>query len=96
MANQAFKGLSHPLFDISADAGNTQEWLDKGQFDAVPTFGLGFGYRFSDHWRVDFTGQYRGKSAFSALDRILDDGGVLTETNHYTGKKSEWLFLANA
>ena len=96
IANQAFKGLSHPAFDISQNDGNTLEWLDKGHFAAVPTLGLGFGYRFSDHVRFDVTGEYRSKSDFHALDNVFDDTSDLASINSYTGKKSEWLFLANA
>jgi opacity protein-like surface antigen len=100
MANQGFKGLEHADFSIP----DYFEWLDKGNFDAVPLFGLGVGYRHSEHLRFDLTGEYRGKSAFSALDRYDSDSnppdfdgdpGPDWGTNHYTGKKSEWLFLAN-
>jgi opacity protein-like surface antigen len=90
LAAQHFKGLEHPDFDTATDFA----WLDKGQFDGVPLFGVGVGFRHSDHLRLDFTGEYRGKSAFSALDTYTDGG--TTYTNHYTGKKQEFLFLANA
>ncbi len=100
MANQAFKGLDHPDF-----AGPDYfAFLDKGNFDAVPLFGIGIGYQHSDHLRFDLTGEYRGKSSFSALDEYDTDSnppnfdgspGADWGTNHYTGKKSEWLFLAN-
>jgi opacity protein-like surface antigen len=101
MANQAFKGLDHPDFALPAFF----QFLDAGHFAAVPTFGVGIGYQYSDHWRFDFTGPYRGKSAFDALDQYDTDSnppdnsgtpGVDFGGNHYTGKKSEWLFLANA
>lgn len=106
MANQSFKGLSHPLFDDVAFAPPVFEWLDKGNFDAVPLFGVGVGYKVSDHVRFDLTGEYRGKSSFSAHDRYsLVDPPTYTGdptdpdtgygTNDYTGRKSEWLFLAN-
>ena len=104
MAAQHFGGLDHPDFATPA----TFEWLDPGQFDAVPTFQLGIGYRHSDHLRFDLTGEYRGKSAFSALDRYDTNtvGSNFTSdctfspsgdcaTNHYTAKKDEWLFLVN-
>jgi opacity protein-like surface antigen len=99
MANQHFAGLSHPLFDDPAFAPDIFQWLDQGNFDAVPLFGVGIGWRHSDHLRFDLTAEYRGKSAFSALDRYetTDDGDPTTfdGTNHYTAKKSELLFLAN-
>jgi opacity protein-like surface antigen len=100
LAGQHFGGLEHPSFSTPAFF----EWLDKGNFDAVPTFQLGIGYKHSDHIRFDLTGEYRGKSAFSALDRYdTDDNppdftgtpGADYGTNHYTAKKDEWLFLAN-
>lgn len=91
MAAQHFHGLDHPDFATAEDF----IWLDKGQFDAVPTFQLGVGYRYNDHVRFDLTGQYRGKSAFSALDQFTNPDPGETQTNHYTGKKDEWLFLAN-
>ena len=109
MANQGFSGLSHPGFDDPAFAPDSFRWLDKGNFDAVPTFQIGLGYQYSDHVRFDVTGEYRGNSAFSALDEY-DTNTVDSNfgsncnfspsgdcaTNHYTGKKSELLFLANA
>jgi opacity protein-like surface antigen len=94
MAAQGFKGLDHPDF---ATAVNFL-FLDKGHFDAVPTFGLGLGYQASDHIRFDLTGEYRGKSDFSALDQFTNPASTppdATQTNHYTGKKSELLFLVN-
>lgn len=90
MAAQHFKGLEHPLFETAENFA----WLDKGHFDAVPTFGVGIGFNHGDHWRFDVTGEYRGKSSFAALDTYTFEDEVFT--NSYTGKKSEWLFLANA
>lgn len=93
MAAQHFHGLDHPDFATAPDF----LFLDPGQFDAVPTFQVGIGYRYSDHVRFDLTGQYRGKSAFSALDQYTNTtpDPDETQTNHYTGKKDEWLVLAN-
>ena len=89
-------GLDHPDFAVP----DNFEWLDTGQFDGVPTFQLGIGFRHSEHLRFDATAQYRAKSSFSALDRYEDtddaDPDTFDGTNHYTGKKEEWLFLANA
>ncbi len=99
MAGQHFGGLDHPSFSTPTYF----RFLDKGNFDAVPTFQLGIGFRHGDHMRFDLTGQYRGKSAFSALDTYNSSDppvftgtpGVDYGTNHYTAKKDEWLFLAN-
>jgi opacity protein-like surface antigen len=101
MAAQHFAGLDHSAFAGPAFF----EWLDRGNFDAVPLFGVGIGYRHNEHLRFDLTAEYRGKSSFDAMDRydttdnppdfgdgVASDWGI----NHYTGKKSELLFLANA
>jgi opacity protein-like surface antigen len=95
MSNQKFKGLQHPLFDLAASQG-TFEWLDEGGFSSAPFFGVGVGYQFNDWLRFDVTGEYRGKSDFAAVDRVFDNTGAFVQSNHYTGKKSEWLVLANA
>ncbi len=87
MTNQRFKGLDYIRFPQTADL----EWLDRGGFDSGWTFGIGVGYQFN-HWlRADVTGEYRGKTAFHALDRVLS----VPQTNEYTASKSEWLALAN-
>jgi opacity protein-like surface antigen len=91
MANQHFGGLDHPLFATTPGF----VFLDSGHFAAVPLFGVGIGWQHSDHVRFDLTGEYRGKSSFSALDRYDTGGAPATNTNAYTAKKSELLFLAN-
>jgi opacity protein-like surface antigen len=90
LAAQHFQGLEHPAFATATDFA----WLDEGQFDGVPLFGIGVGFRHNEHLRFDLTGEYRAKSAFSALDTYTDGGDVFT--NEYSGKKQEFLFLANA
>jgi len=101
LAAQHFKGLEHPAFETPLFF----EWLDEGQFDGVPLFGVGVGFRHSENLRFDLTAEYRAKSAFSALDRYDTDSnppdfdgdpGPDWGTNHYTGKKQEILVLANA
>jgi opacity protein-like surface antigen len=105
LSNQQFGGLDHPSFDIPA----YYEWLDKGEFDAGGIFGLGIGYQINNWFRVDVTGEYRGKTQFHALDRYAsfdeadiggpvfdDEDNNLWGTNDYRAKKSEWLFLGNA
>ena len=73
-------------------------FLDPGNFDAAPIFGIGIGYQHSDHLRFDLTGEYRGKAEFSALDAygLTTDTPPDSGTNEYTAKKSEFTFLANA
>ena len=90
MAAQHFGGLDHPTFATAT----AFQWLDSGHFGAVPIFGVGVGWRHSEHLRFDLTGEYRGKSDFSALDSF-DNGGTIN-TNSYSGKKSELTVLANA
>ncbi|KAB2885620.1 MAG: porin family protein [Pseudorhodoplanes sp.] len=65
-------------------------FLDEPAFDSGLMVGLGVGYQYNDWLRFDITGEYRGKTRFTGLDRYT------TGTNDYTGSKSEWLFLANA
>jgi opacity protein-like surface antigen len=95
MSNQEFDGLDYAGFAGPA----VHDFLDDGDFDAGITGQIGIGYQFNDWFRADVTGQYRGKTDFSALDFYDTDGipGTGDEgTNDYSAKKSEWLFLANA
>jgi opacity protein-like surface antigen len=87
MTNQRVKELTSPApgYDLVTN-------LQK-EFEAGPLFGLGIGYQFNDWFRTDFTGEYRGRTAFNGLDVYSAFGGG---TDVYTGNKSEWLFLANA
>ena len=89
MTNQRYKDLTDPY---AATAVNYQ-WLDKGGFDSGMLWGLGAGYKFKNWFRADVTGQYRGKTAFRALDSFSNAG--VTNTNEYTATKSELLFLVN-
>ncbi|MBZ9603764.1 outer membrane protein [Phyllobacterium chamaecytisi] len=95
MSNQQFDGLDYVGFADPAVHG----WHDEGDFDAGITGQIGVGYQFNDWFRADVTGQYRGKTEFSALD-FYDTDGIPDNgdeaTNEYHAKKSEWLFLANA
>jgi opacity protein-like surface antigen len=102
---RGYLGMTNQSFDQMEYSGFSEpvifEWLDQGGFDAGVLFGAGFGYQFNDWFRVDVTGEYRGKTDFDALDRYDTDGVDPFEdddwgTNDYSAKKSEWLFLANA
>ncbi len=64
-------------------------------FDPSWFLGLGVGYQINDIFRVDLTGEYRGKSEFKGLDIAVPAGGGGAYFNEYFSKKSEWLFLAN-
>jgi opacity protein-like surface antigen len=98
MTNQSFDGMEHPAFDEP----NYFEWLNDGEFDSGMLAGLGVGYTFNQWFRVDLTGEYRGKTDFTATDRYSNenppdfDDGEEWGVNNYDAKKSEWLFLANA
>ena len=92
MTNQGLKRLDN----ISFAGAPAFTWLDKGGFDSGILFGLGIGYHYNSWLRFDLTGEYRGKTAFRALDQFFNIGMGATNTNDYTGSKSEWLFLLNA
>ncbi len=102
MSNQKLHGgLDNALFDTT----DNFQFLDSGTFSSAPTFQVGIGYQFNDWLRTDVTAQYRGKASFAGLDRYScpgtdgvcdDDPDTWDGTNDYTGKKSEWLFMANA
>ncbi len=90
MTNQKVKEISHPSFATAP--GFT--FLDKGEFTSGMSYGLGIGYQLNDWLRIDVTGEYRGGSNFTALDRYTNAGAYFT--NDYRAVKKEWLFLANA
>jgi opacity protein-like surface antigen len=87
MSNQKLGHIDYQYFDSS------DSWLDKGHFSSAPTFSVGAGYQFNDWFRTDVTGQYRGAASFDALQSVTSGGDTYTDA--YTGKKHEWLFLAN-
>lgn len=93
MSNQRVGSLYNVLFD-NMGPDNEFTIVDKN-FEAGPTFGLGAGYQVSKYLRVDGIVEYRGEVGFHGLDTWIDDGGN-NRFNNYTGKKSEWLLMANA
>jgi opacity protein-like surface antigen len=62
-------------------------------FDAAPFGGLGIGYQFNKWFRVDVTGEYRGKATFHGMDTF--SVGNIDFGNEYSGSKSEWTGLLN-
>lgn len=91
MSNQFLDGLESPDFLLPLE----HTFLDKGDFSSAPIMGVGIGYKFNDYLRGDIGVEYRGAADFNALDRAAwGDGSSFT--NEYSGKKSEWLLLANA
>jgi opacity protein-like surface antigen len=83
MTNQQVKSIDNVLFDSNVVVINKE-------FDSGMLFGIGAGYKFNDWFRVDVTGEYRGRTNFRGFDVYP------TGANDYYGTKSEWLFLANA
>jgi opacity protein-like surface antigen len=90
MTNQDFKGLFQRLYNTP---GTTVEQVGQS-FDSSPLFGIGFGYKLNDWFRVDVTGEYRGKANFHGSDNVVFNGG--RGVDNYSASKSEWVFMANA
>ncbi len=88
MTNQKVDKLDNVLF-----AGTPNLAILDKNFESGMLFGLGVGYEWNKWLRFDVTGEYRGETGFHGLDTWFD--GVNARFNKYTGKKSEWLFLAN-
>ncbi len=93
MSNQRVKSLYNVLFDDMGPDNNFAV-VDKN-FESGPTFGVGAGYQINDYLRLDGMVEYRGEVGFHGLDTWVDDDGN-NRFNNYTGKKSEWLLMANA
>jgi opacity protein-like surface antigen len=91
-SNQSTKGL-----DFHTYAGLLSLNQTTG-FDTGGLFDLGVGYQFNNWFRVDVTGQYRGKANFKGTDLFtFPVGGVVGHgVDNYNASKSELLFLANA
>ncbi|MGY6709971.1 MAG: outer membrane protein [Rhizobiaceae bacterium] len=95
LTNQRYKGLdSNSIQDVINAPGANFTWLDRGRFGSSALVGGGVGYEVNKWLRGDVTVEYRHDSHFTALDRWNRGGDVIT--NHYTARKSELLFLANA
>ena len=91
MTNQAVGSLYNVLDDV---AGTTVTNISKN-FESSPLWGLGIGYKHSDHLRFDLTGEFRGNATFHGVDHYTNTVPQ-TGTDEYTAVKSEWTFLANA
>jgi opacity protein-like surface antigen len=93
MTNQSLKDLTLATAPFPAGFQNTGFG-----FDSSTSYDLGVGYRFNNWFRVDVTGEYRGRanfhgSQFSPLNVIAPG---FAETDNYSGSKSEWVAMANA
>lgn len=95
---RGFVGMTNQGLDTitsSVIEGADFQILNTG-FDSSPLWGVGVGYDSGSWYRLDLTGEYRGKSTFHGLDCYNCDAGVPTAgTNDYTATKSEWLMLFN-
>jgi opacity protein-like surface antigen len=91
MTNQQVKTLDNDLF-----ASTPNLVIHDKNFEAGMLFGVGAGYRWNNWLRFDVTGEYRGETGFHGFDTWTDTIGPNARFNNYTGKKSEWLVLANA
>ena len=57
-------------------------------FDTAGIFGIGVGYQFNNWFRVDVTGQYRGRSNFHGSDVfVFSNAGVPTPGVDLHGKQ---------
>lgn len=98
---KGFMGITNQESDeiTSQYIRNTGEFdiINQG-FDSSPLAGIGIGYAYSERFRFDVTGEYRGGSSFSGLDRYDEEpvDGTWDGTNEYRAIKKEWLMLANA
>jgi opacity protein-like surface antigen len=90
MTNQEFSGLFQRLYNTP---GTSVEQVGQG-WDSSPYFGLGLGYKVNEWFRVDATGEWRGRANFHGSDNVTFTGGQ--GVDNYSGSKSEWVFLANA
>lgn len=98
LTNQRYRGLdSNSIQDVINFPGSDFTWVDRGRFGSSGLIGGGVGYEINQWLRGDVTVEYRHDSRFSALDRWNRGGDPADPvTNHYTARKSELLFLANA
>lgn len=87
ISHQRTDGIHNALYDLATSVDVREE-----EFDASWFAGLGIGYKINDNFRVDITGEYRGKSDFYGLD-VIDGGSTI---NEFITEKSEATFLVNA
>ncbi|HEY3891567.1 MAG TPA: outer membrane beta-barrel protein [Bradyrhizobium sp.] len=93
MTNQSLKDLTLATAPFPAGFQNTGFG-----FDSSTSYDLGVGYRFNNWFRVDATGEYRGRANFHGSQfspfNVIAPG--FAETDNYSGSKSEWVAMANA
>jgi len=94
-------GFSNQMVDsVDNSQYSTLTSLDQKQkgFDAAPFGGVGVGYQFNQWFRMDLTGEYRGRATYHGMDLITySNAGVpTTGVDVYSGSKSEITGLVNA
>ncbi len=88
MTNQRIKSLDNP--DPAAALFTSQGM----GFDSSMLWDIGVGYQFNNWFRVDVTGQYRGRANFHGSQFTTAFAGSALVDN-YTGSKSETVIMAN-
>jgi opacity protein-like surface antigen len=88
MTNQSIMSLNNP--DPNAVLF-TQTGVG---FDSSPLFDVGVGYQFNNWFRVDVTGQYRGRANFHGSQFTTAFAGSALVDN-YSGSKSETVVMVN-
>jgi opacity protein-like surface antigen len=88
MTNQSINSLNNP------DPANVLFTQTGVGFDSSPLFDLGVGYQFNNWFRVDVTGQYRGRANFHGSQFTTAFAGSALVDN-YSGSKSETVVMAN-
>ncbi|SCZ44571.1 outer membrane protein [Afifella marina] len=96
ITNQRLDKITSSLIDQAIANGDTVSFVNDPEFDSGGFAGVGIGYQINPWARVDLTGEYRGKTSFSAFDTYVGADPAFVGSNEYEAMKSEWLFLANA
>ena len=101
MTNQRFDSLHSRLIDaVNTNFPGSLQNHGFG-FDSSTTFDIGVGYQFNNWFRVDITGEWRGKANLHGSQN-LPSGSAFALANqqvgvdNYSGSKSEGVFMANA
>jgi len=88
MTNQRIKSLDNP-------DPNAALFTPVGMgFDSSMLWDIGVGYQFNNWFRVDVTGQYRGRANFHG-SQFTDAFAGSALVDNYSGSKSETVIMAN-
>jgi len=91
MTNQSIKSLTNT---DPASAAFTSTGMG---FDSSPLWDIGVGYQFNNWFRVDVTGQYRGRANFHGTQfaPVGVFGPTYAQNDNYSASKSETVIMAN-